>query len=164
MAAAISLQQAGFHVKVAEKVSALKEVGAGITLWGNAQKALRHLGLGEHLEAMSKVGSGAVWTNRGEPISNITSEDANKWLGGAVVGFHRAELHAMLLEKAGGDEVLETGRQCLGFEQDEQGVTALFSDGGMIRADLLVGADGIQSIIRQQLFGKEPLRYAGYTA
>jgi 2-polyprenyl-6-methoxyphenol hydroxylase-like FAD-dependent oxidoreductase len=164
LAAAISLQQAGFHVKVVEKVSVLREVGAGITLWGNAQKALRHLGLGEHLEEISMVGSGAVWTNQGEQISNITPADANKWLGGAVAGFHRAELHAMLIEKAGGNEVLETGRHCIGFEQDERGVAAQFSEGGMLRADVLVGADGIQSIIRQQLFGKEPLRYAGYTA
>jgi 2-polyprenyl-6-methoxyphenol hydroxylase-like FAD-dependent oxidoreductase len=62
------------------------------------------------------------------------------------------------------DSVLHLGRQCTGFDQDERGVTVRFEGGQEERGAVLLGADGIHSVIRAQLRGEEPLRYSGYTA
>jgi 2-polyprenyl-6-methoxyphenol hydroxylase-like FAD-dependent oxidoreductase len=59
---------------------------------------------------------------------------------------------------------VQTNRECTGFEADTGGVAALFSDGSRERGDILIGADGIHSAIRIQLFGSESLRFAGYLA
>ena len=76
---------------------------------------------------------------------------------------HRADLQALLLQELG-EGPLRLGSEVEGFEQDEAGVTVLLAGDSEERADLLVGADGLHSRIREKLFGPGELRYAGYTA
>jgi 2-polyprenyl-6-methoxyphenol hydroxylase-like FAD-dependent oxidoreductase len=54
--------------------------------------------------------------------------------------------------------------ECIGFVQDAEGVTTRFKNGEVVRGDVLIGADGLRSVVRAQLFGDGPPRYAGYTA
>jgi 2-polyprenyl-6-methoxyphenol hydroxylase-like FAD-dependent oxidoreductase len=84
-------------------------------------------------------------------------------LGAPSLAVHRADVHRALLAALPAGTV-HTGLLCTGFTQDESGVTASFSDATTARGDLLVGADGIHSVIRQQLFPGVTLRYAGYAA
>jgi 2-polyprenyl-6-methoxyphenol hydroxylase-like FAD-dependent oxidoreductase len=67
---------------------------------------------------------------------------------------------------AGGldDGVLQLGRECVGYEQNADGVTAKFADGADERGDLLIGADGLRSVVRHGLLGDEPLRFARYSS
>jgi 2-polyprenyl-6-methoxyphenol hydroxylase-like FAD-dependent oxidoreductase len=60
--------------------------------------------------------------------------------------------------------VIHLGARCTGFRYTAGGVAAQFEDGRDVHADLLIGADGVHSVIRAQLFGDAPLRYRGYTA
>lgn len=76
---------------------------------------------------------------------------------------HRADLQAALLEAFGRDD-LRLGSACAGFEQDGDRVTATFGEGTRAGADLLIGADGLHSVVRTQLHGSHPPRYAGCTA
>ena len=164
LSTAIGLRRAGFEVEVYERAEQIGEVGAGITLWPNAIKALTQLGLGEQIRAISVFeGQGGIRTWRGAPLTSASTVDIERAFGAPTLAMHRAELHNVLLRAFGAGQV-QLGAQCSGFEQDGESVTALFAGGQRAEGDLLVGADGIRSVVRAQLHGAEPPRYAGYTA
>jgi 2-polyprenyl-6-methoxyphenol hydroxylase-like FAD-dependent oxidoreductase len=97
-------------------------------------------------------------------ISTAPPRDIERSLGTAlVVVVHRAELHAAMRDKIERDS-FTLGAECVGFEQNDEGVTARFADDSEARGDFLIGADGIHSAIRAQMFGKSKPRYSGYTA
>lgn len=164
LAAAIGLRRAGIEVAVYEQAGRLGEVGAGITLWPNAIKALRQLGLGQAIRAIGVLeGQGGIRTSGGRLLASGAARDLEREFGAPTLAMHRAELHATLLGALGAGHV-RLGARCLGFEQDAQCVSARFADGSSATADLLVGADGLRSAVREQLHGPQPPRYAGYTA
>ena len=76
---------------------------------------------------------------------------------------HRADLHAALAEALNAGTI-RLGSECVGFTQDDTGVTAQFATGEEARGTLLIGADGLFSTVRAQLWGTKPPRYAGYTS
>ncbi len=87
-----------------------------------------------------------------------------KRAGAPSAAVHRADLQALLVREVG-EETLRLASEVEGFEHEgESGVRVLLADGGEERADVLVGADGLRSKVRSQLFGAEEPRYAGYTA
>ena len=75
---------------------------------------------------------------------------------------HRADLLRVLADKFGNAGV-NTSARFIGFDQDSNYVTANFADGRQHHCDFLIGADGLHSIVRQQLIGDGLPRYAGYT-
>ncbi|HEX7734669.1 MAG TPA: FAD-dependent monooxygenase [Ktedonobacteraceae bacterium] len=162
LAAALALKRAGIEVRVFERVSALQEVGAGLTLWANAVKVLRELGLEELTNSAFHLDDGDIYSWQGERLSSISAQQLKQRFGATNLAMHRADLQAALLAAVGPD-TLALDRQCSGFEQDNKGVTARFVDGQEIRGSVLIGADGIHSTIRARLFGTEKPRYAGYT-
>jgi 2-polyprenyl-6-methoxyphenol hydroxylase-like FAD-dependent oxidoreductase len=169
LAAAIALRRAGYAVQVFERAQELREVGAGLTLWPNAVKALRKLGLATIIDTHSiPADAGGIYTWQGKVLAQTTTSEVERLGGAPTVALHRAELQAALLhaleELTPGEQVVQFGTHLARFEQDEQGVTAFFAGSREARGSLLVGADGLHSVVRQQLFGAEPLRYAGFTA
>ncbi len=164
LTAAIALQQTGWDVAVYERAPELREVGAGITLWTNALKVLRKLGVGEAVEAVSApIRQSEVRSWRGRLLMQTDFSYLNRKLGAPTVGVHRADLQAKLADHLGREHI-HLGMTCVAYNQDEKGVNALFAEGDEVRGAILVGADGIKSLVRNQLLGPEPLRYAGYTA
>ena len=164
---AIALRQVGVETKVFEQAGELREIGAGITLWANAMKALRKLGTADAvLAAGAPVKGGEVRSWRGEVLCEVLYEapaGALEKRYGVSVGLHQADLQTALLS-ALPDDAVRLDASCEGFRQDEFGDTALFADGREEHGDLLVGADGLDSVIRAQLFDDERPVYAGYTA
>jgi FAD-dependent urate hydroxylase len=159
--AAIALQRAGFDVTVFERAEELQEVGSGLPLWTNAIRALQKIGLNDVLEALGAPASaGSVITWRGDILADLRAEVLRKKIGTINAVVHRAELLALLLQALGADKV-ELGATCVGFTQDATGVCARFADGREARGDVLIGADGLHSVIRAQLFGAKKPRYAG---
>lgn len=159
LCAAIALRRAGHEVCVYEKTPEMREVGAGLSLWGNALTALDKLGLGAAVAATgSPAVSGAARDQRGRVLTPVKAEAA-----GRMVVLHRGELQALLLEALGQPGV-KTGAMFVGYEEGPEGVRANFDDGEEALADLLVGADGLHSVVRGQLHGAQPPTYAGYTA
>ncbi len=164
LTAAIALKQAGWDVAVYEKSPELREVGAGITLWTNAVKVLRKLGVGEAFEAASaSLRQSELRSWRGRLLVRTDFGNLNQKLGAPTVGIHRADLQAKLAD-ALGREHIHLGFTCVAYNQDEKGANALFAEGDEVRGQILVGADGIKSLVRNQLLGAEVPRYAGYTA
>ena len=160
--AAIALQRAGLDVTVFERADELREVGSGLPLWASALKALQKIELNDVLEALgAPVLAGNVRTWRGDILFDLRTEVLPKSVGTLNTVVHRAELLALLLETLGEDNV-QLGATCVGFTQDATGVCARFADGREVRGDVLIGADGLHSVIRAQLFGASNPRYVGY--
>jgi len=167
LAAGVALQRVGITAAVFEKAPQITEVGAGLSLWSNAMVALRRLGLeAAALKAGSVIEGTRTFLSTGELFGSIDFVALGEKAGALSICLHRATLQRLLLDAALSDDPrsVKTGRDCTGFEVDAAGVVALFSDGSREHGDVLVGADGIHSVIREQLFGAERLRFAGYIA
>jgi 2-polyprenyl-6-methoxyphenol hydroxylase-like FAD-dependent oxidoreductase len=164
LCAAIALRQAGMDVTVFERVTEMHEVGAGLTLWTNAVRALQKLGLTDALQAIGAPGTrGSIRSWQGEILSAIPVDELTQEFGVVPLAVHRADLQAVLLS-ALGEGVVHLGASCVGCTQDETGVRAQFADGQEAQGEVLIGADGLHSVIRAHLFGQTKPRYAGYTA
>jgi len=85
-----------------------------------------------------------------------------RW-GSALASMHRGELQQLLAAEVD-PATIHLGARCTGFRYTAGGVAAQFEDGREVQADLLVGADGVHSVVRDRLFGEAPLEYRGYTA
>ena len=160
---AIALQQVGIEVAVFERARETQEVGSGLPLWTNALRALQRLGLSDIVEALGQpVTAGSVTDWRGNVLADVSMEELLKRLGTINMVVYRAHLLSALLMIAGTEHVY-LGATCVGYTQDATGVSAHFADGKVARGDLLIGADGVHSLVRTQLFGATKPRYSGYT-
>jgi 2-polyprenyl-6-methoxyphenol hydroxylase-like FAD-dependent oxidoreductase len=161
--AAIALKRAGLDVTVCEQAEELLEVGSGLPLWTNALRALHVIGLTDELEKLGvQVTSVRVTTWNGDTLTDTKNDKHLKKLGTITIVVHRAELLTLLVKTLGKDHV-QLGMTCVGFTQDATGVTAKFANGQEVRGEVLIGADGIHSVTRTQLFGLIKPRYVGYT-
>lgn len=164
LSAGIGLQRAGVDVTVFERMRELREVGSGLTLWTNAMRALAKLGVADPIRARGAVVESLEnWAWYGKRLGGVLPlKQVGDKFGAQGQGIHRGELQAGLAAalKPG---TLQLGVQCTGFTQDRDGVTVQFGAGREERADFLVGADGIKSIVRAGLFGEGDMRYSGYT-
>ena len=107
--------------------------------------------------------SGGIRTWRGDVLLATSIDEVERRFGAPPVAVHRAELLTMLNDALDSNIVhLDSPMTC--FTQDDDHVTATFADGRVERADVLIGADGLHSVVRSQLFGHSKPRYAGYTA
>jgi 2-polyprenyl-6-methoxyphenol hydroxylase-like FAD-dependent oxidoreductase len=161
--AAIALKQAGLDVTVYERAEEILEVGSGLPLWTNALRSLHELGLTDELEKLGvQVTSVRVTTWNGDTLTDTKNDRYLKKLGTITIVVHRAELLELLLKTLGADHV-HLGMTCTGFTQDASGVTAQFVNHQEVRGDVLIGADGIHSVTRAQLYGLIKPKYVGYT-
>jgi 2-polyprenyl-6-methoxyphenol hydroxylase-like FAD-dependent oxidoreductase len=161
---AINLRQIGVDVVVYEQAEVLSQVGAGLTIWANAIKVLRKLGLADAvIRAGSKIERGQIRTAGGRILSLSEPGEFERLFGEPTVAIHRADLHEILLSALPAG-IVRLGAKCTGFEQEAESVSVRFADGHTDRSDLVVGADGIHSATRRQLFPEVRLRYSGYTA
>lgn len=163
LTAALALHRHGWRVRVLEQAPEFGEVGAGITLWSNALNALDALGIGDKLRALGgPIPGSEIRDPRGKVLMRANTARITQRLGRPVV-LHRAELHRALLEELPAD-LLHTGRSV--HEIREHGQRVLIRHGEREHeADLVVGADGIRSVVRERLWpGSRPPRYSGLTA
>ena len=164
LTAAVALARKGLAAEVYEQAPVLEEVGAGVGLWPNALTALAPIGLaGKVAQLAVKLAGQGIKRPDGAWLLCIPGEVmAQRWGAGFVL-VHRAELQQLLAAELG-PSAIHLGARCTGFEDSGQAVTAHFADGRKVQADVLVGADGVHSAVRAQLFGPAALRYRGYTA
>jgi len=163
LAAALALRRVGVEVVVFERAAELREVGAGVSLWANAVRSLRALGVyGEVREAGVELG-GEIRTWKGRLLGRIPARELKRRFGDTNIALHRADLQRILLD-ALPEGAVHAGAALVGFEQDDGRVVANLSDGREHTGDLLLGADGLRSAVRARLHGEERPRYAGYSA
>ena len=158
---AIALRRAGIEAHVFERAVRPRAAGSGLTLWPNAFKALETIGAAAPVRAVCRPLSGiAMYSWRGDVLSETSGHALEHLAGGTGAALLRAELVQVLLSNV---EHVTWNARCVGVCQDGPRVTALLSDGREVTADLLVAADGLRSVIGQQILGPPPLRFAGYT-
>ena len=166
LAAALALHRRGWRVTVLERAPEPREIGAGITLMANGVRGLDALGLGTPVRRIGRAdGPGGLRDRTGRWLSRVDAEEMNRLLGTTALGVHRAALHRTLRE-ALPPQALWTG--CTVRDADpDTGVVRYHRDGApaQLRADLVVGADGLRSVLRGALWSQfPPPAYSGSTA
>ena len=169
LAAALALLHDGWRVRVYEQAAVLGEVGAGITISPGCGRALARFGLEPALLAASLPSRHVAFVHYRTRalLAGSFDEGEPEDLGFATARhIHRADLHRILLDavRAADPACIETGRRIASVSQDGQKATAHFTDGSSASADLLLGADGARSIIRNFLFGDDAPQFAGQVA
>jgi salicylate hydroxylase len=162
LAAALALERQRAEVIVCEQSPKLSEIGAGIGLAPNAIKALRALGLEDKINAAAYASEFAVirsWRD-GREISRSYQGDYHEKFGAPSVTIHRADLLRILADALRSADI-RLGLRCVAVAPRANGAVARFADGSEIEADLVVGADGIHSKVRESLFGADAPRFTG---
>lgn len=168
----LCLARAGVRVIVIDRAQELREVGAGLQLSPNASAILFHLGLGSALDATG-IRPEAIAIRDGAsghlivrlPLGEATVER----YGAPYIVIHRADLQGTLLAAVEQEPrvSLHLGVDIDSLQEDEAGVTVFGREAGQpveFRGGVLVGADGVRSMVRETVMGGGPAVYTGRTA
>jgi salicylate hydroxylase len=166
LTAAACLLLDGHDVEVFEQAPQLGEIGAGIQVSANAMHVIRHLGLGDAiaLQAVRPEAYTFCMADNGEVVQSFELSKAHEQAHGApYYHVHRADLHTLL---AGRVEELKPGciklnHHIRGYEETDGSVLASFSNGMRVSSDMLIGADGLKSVVRAQMRGADSPVYTG---
>ena len=151
----IALQRAGIAVDLYERATELREVGAAVALSANGTRELYRLGVGEALDEVSTQPTELIYRDgrSGERIAAHTGvADYRARFGAPYWGIHRVDLQ-QTLAAALDPENLHLGRGVTGVGNDGDGATLTFDDGSTASADVVVGADGVHSVVREHVCG-----------
>lgn len=157
LTAALALQRFGVSVDIYEQSAQLGEVGAGITLHPNATKVLTFLGLGAALAARGVAVDNTAIKHFQTGQVLVETRKGAEWVrrtGVNMYQIHRADLHDDLVAavRRNDSACIKLGRDLIGFENSDSGVLLRFAGGKEERAAVLIGADGIKSIVRAKAF------------
>jgi len=168
-AAALALLRKGFDVEVYEQAAELGEVGAGVQISPNGSRALDYLGVFKQLEKVSCApekkefrlwNSGDSW-----PMFDLGKIAIEKY-GYPYLTVYRPDLLETLVNAAREikPDVFHLGQPVVDIQQDAQSATLILQDGSSATGDILIGADGIKSTIRRQLWGPDVPKFSGMMA
>jgi len=160
------LQRAGFAVTIYEQAPAFSRIGAGIILSANVMKVLRRLGIEQMIvDTGIKPDSyiSRAW-DTGETMYEIEFDAASEQrFGGPYLNIHRGDLHAVL-EKGVAPGSIAFNHRLVALDETRDAIRLVFDNDAKVDADIVIGADGINSKVREYLLGPEPPRYIGAVA
>ena len=158
LALGIALREAGIETVLFERSRSSRPAGGGLVLWSNGMAALAELGVADDVAGSgSAIERFELLTARGRPLAAVAVGEISRARGRPTVCVTRADLW-QVLSAAFGESGLRLGSECVGFTGNVRGVTAELSDAASADADILIGADGRDSVIRRQLLGDSPHR------
>jgi len=169
LAAALALTRRGIDVDVYEQSPELRELGAGVQISANGTRVLHALGLREALEKVQVLPAGKairLWnTGQSWKLFDLGMESVERY-GFPYITIHRGDLHMVLAEalQQAKPDAIHLNRKCVGLSQSANRVELRFEDGAPVTADLVIGADGVHSVIREQLFGAAKPQFCGIIA
>ena len=164
--AAAWLQREGFPVRVYEQAQSFERIGAGIHVSANVMKVLRRLGAERRL---SQIGIHPdIFTSRkwdtGDVLFGLPLGDTGeRKYGASYITIHRHDLHGAILEKVE-PGTIAFGRRLANVKQDGNVVRMSFADGSEAEADVVIGADGVNSKLREAVVGPSKSRFTGAVA
>ena len=164
LATAIALRQRGFLAHVYEAAPAMAEVGAGIMVPPNAMEVLARLGLADDVRAQGRVLDSAELRDARDGLLqrfDLSAAPGRKAM--TTLAIHRARLHDVLLKHLP-RETIHVGRRCTGVTEDTGAVLSRFTSGSDVRTDIVIGADGQRSAVRESVRPNVALRHSGQTA
>jgi len=166
MAMAAMLERMNMNYAVYDQAEQFGRVGAGIHLSPNVTKVFRPLGIESTLKELAFRPSS--WINRVGDTGEVTfdhplGDHIEARFGAATLLMHRADLHKTLGALVPAERV-QLGKRLVGLEPHGAGVKLEFADGSSVRADAVIGADGVHSRVREFLLGPDKPRYTGVVA
>jgi 2-polyprenyl-6-methoxyphenol hydroxylase-like FAD-dependent oxidoreductase len=162
--AATALMQRDHEVAVFDAAPKPTHIGGGMFVWTNALRVLRPLGLSEPIEDLGEhINRFQFVTYRGRTLMDWPLDELGDKLGAPTVCVERGKLLGALLD-ALPPGVVTYGEECVGFEQDQSGVSVRFASGREESCDMLVGADGRESALRRLMGKPMELRPFGVSA
>jgi 6-hydroxynicotinate 3-monooxygenase len=160
------LQRAGFTVTIYEQAPTFSRIGAGIILSANVMKAFRRLGVER---ALVETGIkphcyiSRAW-DTGETMYKIVFDaESEARFGGPYLNIHRGDLHA-ILEQVVAPKTIAFNHRLVILEETSDSIRLIFESGVQAEADIVIGADGIRSKVREYLLGAESPRFVGAAA
>jgi salicylate hydroxylase/6-hydroxynicotinate 3-monooxygenase len=166
LSVAAALRACGFRVRIFEQTLKFARVGAGIQMTPNPMKVLRALGVEPELRRISFEPVSGL--NRDYDSGAVTNElplqtAIETRYGTPYLCAHRADLHAAI-KNVVPDEVIHFGRKLAGLAHGPTSVTLTFTDGSTEQVHALIAADGVHSVVRDAMLGKEEPRFTGRVA
>jgi salicylate hydroxylase len=165
---AIALRQRGLEAKVFEQASELNEIGAAVALSANSTRELRRLGVLDAITAVSTEPTELIYRDwrHGHRIAAYPVHDGlqyQKRFGAPFHGIHRADLQRALSGALGGVG-LHLGHRLTDLVDRDDTIGLEFANGRFVQADLVIGADGVRSVVRRFVTGGEDAVYSGTSA
>lgn len=168
LAAALACTRRGVSVQLIERAAQLSEVGAGIQIGPNVTRILQAWGLGDALAQVAAFPERlqARDAQTGQVLGSLRlGQRAQAVYGAPYATIHRADLQNLLHAAARAEGVpVRLGQTVQGWRETAGGVQVNTADGQSVKADALIGADGVWSAVRQQLLGDAPARFTGHLA
>lgn len=159
-ATALALYRAGFEFVVYERLTALREAGAGLALWANATHVLKSLGVLEDVLQMSDpITHYQFFSDTGKALMDLRTDGFEV----PAVAMHRADLQALLLKMLP-QEKLHFGHTFEKFDYAPEAIHIHFTGGERATGSALIGADGLRSQVRAQLLADSRANYCGMTS
>ena len=169
LTSALCLIKIGWKVQILEQAPEISEIGAGLQISANGYKVLDALGVMAEIDKdvfhpesiqMRMGQSGKVIFNL--PMKGLSVQ---RW-GAPYVQVHRVDLIAGLLSALNKlqPDAVQVNSKVISYAQDDTGIMVNLHDGSTHKADILIGADGIHSVVREQMLGKDQPRFTGNIA
>jgi 2-polyprenyl-6-methoxyphenol hydroxylase-like FAD-dependent oxidoreductase len=156
---ALTLKQRGLNVNIYESSAEIRPVGAGIIIANNAMQVFQKLGIQDKIEkAGNKISSMKITDTQLNEISVVDLTEYEKKYGVHNIAIHRGELQKILANEIGYDNI-KLSKRLSKIEKAEL-FKLTFEDNSTIESKLIIGADGIKSVVRNQLFEENTLRNA----
>src|SRR6201987_3453671 len=152
LAAALALRARGVEVVVFEQAEALREIGAGVSIHPNAARLLKRAGLDHPLQKIgSPIAGIALRTSLGEPITTpagpatpaFTKDDQG-------YNVHRASFLNLIFD-ALPKGMVTLGHRCIQLSEEADRIHLSFANGASTEADVVIGADGIRSVVQREI-------------
>ncbi len=169
LTAALSLQKNGFKPIIYELAPELGEVGAGLTISPNSTHGLEYVGLADGLTRRANIpqAQAIIHYLTGEILVETERGDLpKKEYGAHYYQIHRADLHELLSEaaQANDPDCFVLDHAFTAYHKTDAGIEISFANGNTATCDVVVGADGIRSIVREAMFGPEDPKFTGNVA
>ena len=168
LTASLGLLQAGYDVTIYEQAPELGDVGAGLSISPNAALGLEHLGM---LDFMERESNKPLWqyTHHGvtnETLVAIDRGPVRDQYGAAYFQIHRADFHAELVKRVTAikKDAIFAGYKLEAIQQTNNGYELRFENNKVVAAGILIGADGLKSLVRDSLFAADKPEFTGHTA
>ena len=169
LAAALALVRRGIEVAVYEQADELRELGAGVQISANGTRVLDALGLREALEKVQVEPAGKalrLWnTGQSWKVFDLGAESVRRF-GSPYITIHRGDLHSVIAQalKRAKPDAIHLGHRCVSVTQTSDRVELSFANGKTVQARLVIGADGLHSVLRATLFGAPKPQFCGIIA